>query len=290
MLIEGRPLKAGASHSSPSYLGDEDFRRLAHFIESELGIRMPESKRVMLESRLQKRIRYFGMEGFKEYLDFVFSEEGKRGELINMIDAVTTNKTDFFREGDHFEYLTANIIPRAMAEAPGRTLSFWSAGCSTGEEPYTLAMVLEEERASDPRLTYRILATDISTQVLDKAKAAVYDEEKASPIPNSYKKKYLLRSKDKNAALIRIRPEIRSKIRFERINLMDDRYPLNETFDVVFCRNVIIYFERRIQELILRRICNYIRPGGWLILGHSETLTGMNIPLKGIAPTIYART
>lgn len=272
----------------PSSLGDADFRRLAGFIESELGIRMPDTKRVMLESRLQKRIRHFGMSGFTEYVDFVFSPQGRESELINMIDAVTTNKTDFFREADHFEYLVESILPEAAAR--GGTMSFWSAGCSTGEEPYTLAMVLEEFREANPRFSYRILASDLSTQVLDKAKAAVYDEDKAAPIPMSFKKKYLLRSKDPASGLVRIKPELRAKLSFARINFMDERYPIDGLFDVVFCRNVIIYFERAVQELILGRICRYVRPGGWLILGHSETLTGMDLPLRSVAPTIYARS
>jgi chemotaxis protein methyltransferase CheR len=269
-------------------LGEADFRRLSRFIEGELGIRMPDTKRIMLESRLQKRIRHFGMKGFKEYIDFVFSEEGKRTELINMIDAVTTNKTDFFREADHFDYLLETVLPEWSAGHSG-VMSFWSAGCSTGEEPYTLAMVLEEYREEEPRFGYRIFASDLSTQVLDKAKAAIYEEEKAAPIPMSYKKKYLLRSRNKEEALVRVKPELRAKVNFARINFMDESYPVEGTFDVVFCRNVIIYFERKTQEMILGRLCRHLRSGGYLILGHSETLTGMDLPLKGVAPTIYLR-
>jgi chemotaxis protein methyltransferase CheR len=269
-------------------LSDGDFHRLARFIESELGIRMPDNKRVMLESRLQKRIRHFRMSGFKEYVDFVFSEEGQRSELLNMIDAVTTNKTDFFREADHFDYLLESILP-AWTRANSGPMAFWSAGCSTGEEPYTLAMVLEEYRSANKGFDYRIFASDLSTQVLDKAKAAIYEEEKAQPIPMSYKKKYLLRSRDQSQALVRVKPELRAKVSFARINFMDDRYPVEGSFDVVFCRNVIIYFERKVQEEILRKLCGHLRQGGWLILGHSETLTGMDMPLKGVAPTVYAR-
>jgi chemotaxis protein methyltransferase CheR len=168
-------------------------------------------------------------------------------------------------------------------------MAFWSAGCSTGEEPYTLAMVLEEYRSANKGFDYRIFASDLSTQVLDKAKAAIYEEEKAQPIPMSYKKKYLLRSRDQSQALVRVKPELRAKVSFARINFMDDRYPVEGSFDVVFCRNVIIYFERKVQEEILRKLCGHLRQGGWLILGHSETLTGMDMPLKGVAPTVYAR-
>ena len=276
----------------PAVMADADFRRLSAFIESELGIRMPDTKRVMLESRLQKRLRQFGFDSYKKYVDYVFSDEGRESELINMIDAVTTNKTDFFREAEHFDYLVGRILPAAAArDGAGivRPFAVWSAGCSTGEEPYTIAMVLEERRGIDPRFSYRIFASDLSTQVLDKAKEAVYDESKVEVVPMSFKKKYMLRSKAKDGALVRMKPEIRSRIAFARINFMDERYPVNETFDVVFCRNVIIYFERAIQEAILKKLCVHIRAGGWLILGHSETLTGMNMPLRGVAPTVYEK-
>jgi chemotaxis protein methyltransferase CheR len=279
---------ASSQGGYPSALSDADFHRLARFIEGELGIRMPDTKRIMLESRLQKRIRHFHMNNFREYVDFVFSEEGRSTELINMIDAVTTNKTDFFREADHFDFLLERILPDWCEQKSG-VMSFWSAGCSTGEEPYTLAMVLEEFKTTNRGFDYRIFASDLSSQVLEKAQAAIYDEEKAAPIPMSYKKKYLLRSKNKDASLIRIKPELRRRVSFARINFMDDRYPIEGMFDVAFCRNVIIYFERKTQEAILRKICGHIRSGGWLILGHSETLTGMDMPLKGVAPTIYAR-
>ncbi|MBN1242398.1 MAG: methyltransferase domain-containing protein [Spirochaetales bacterium] len=271
-------------------LGDRDFKRLSDYIERELGIRMPDTKRVMLESRLQKRVRLLGLDGFPAYVDYVFSDEGSRHELINMIDAVTTNKTDFFREADHFDFVERTLVPEALAVGGNRALRFWSAGCSTGEEPYTLAMVLEECREDRRELEYAILASDISTAVLQKAITAVYDEERVADIPVSFRKKYLLRSKDRNASRVRIRPELRARVEFIRVNLMDDRYPVEGLFDAVFCRNVIIYFERPTQERILRRLVDHVRPGGYLVLGHSETLTGMDMPLKSVAPTIYRRT
>jgi chemotaxis protein methyltransferase CheR len=273
-------------------LSDADFKRLSKFIESELGIRMPDSKKIMLESRLQKRVRSFGFSGYGEYVDYVFSDKGRETELINMIDAVTTNKTDFFREAEHFDYLVGTIVPKAEARdgaGISRPFAVWSAGCSTGEEPYTIAMVLEERREIDRRFSYRIFASDLSTKVLSKAADAVYEEEKVAVVPMSFKKKYMLRSKDATKSLVRMKPEIRSRISFARINFMDDSYTVDGSFDVIFCRNVIIYFERRIQEAILRKLCAHLRPGSWLILGHSETLTGMDMPLKGVAPTIYER-
>ncbi|HUW40703.1 MAG TPA: protein-glutamate O-methyltransferase [Rectinemataceae bacterium] len=284
---------AGAFMPGTAVLSDSDFRKLAQYIESELGIRMPETKRVMLESRLQKRLRRFNLPSFKAYVEYVFSPEGRETELINMIDAVTTNKTDFFREPDHFDFLIERIVPdveRRFGAGLSRPFLAWSAGCSTGEEPYTLAMVLEEHRQSAPRFQYRIFASDLSTQVLEKAVEAVYDESKAEVVPMSYKKRYMLRSRDRGRSLVRMKPEIRAKVKFARINFMDERYDADGEFDVIFCRNVIIYFERKVQEAILRRLADHLREGSYLVLGHSETLTGMDIPLRGVAPTIYVRT
>ncbi len=269
-----------------SGISDRQFKRLAAFIEKELGIRMPDTKRVMLESRLQKRLRALRIQTFDEYLDRVFA--GDDAELIHMIDAVTTNKTDFFREPDHFDILTSRLLPGALDRSRGR-FSFWSAGCATGEEPYTLAMVLEEFSSSHPGFDYAIVASDISTRALDTAMNAVYHADRVVPVPPSYKKKYLLRSRDPENPEVRIKKELRDRISFIRINFMDDRFPFDGQFDVIFCRNVIIYFDRPTQERILGHMCKYLRTGGNLILGHSETLTGMALPLRGLAPTVYER-
>jgi chemotaxis protein methyltransferase CheR len=286
--------EAGAAFplASSPVLADADFARLSRFIEGELGIRMPETKRVMLESRLQKRLRQLGIKDFDSYVDYIFSERGRDAELANMIDAVTTNKTDFFREAEHFDYLAQRILPEASRRdgaGSRRPFVLWSAGCSTGEEPYTLAMVLEERRAVDPAFSYRIFASDLSSRVLQKARDAVYESDHTAVVPLGYKKKYMLRSKDPASSLVRMKPEIRAKVEFARINFMDDRYPIRDRFDAIFCRNVIIYFERSVQELILRRLISHLREGGWLVLGHSETLTGMDMPVRGVAPTIYVR-
>ena len=274
--------------NAASGISDKQFKRLSAFIENELGIKMPDTKRVMLESRLQKRLRVLKMQSYDEYIDRVFS--GDDAELIHMIDVVTTNKTDFFREPDHFDILTSRLLPGALERAGNRdAFSFWSAGCATGEEPYTLAMVLEEFRLSNPGFDYRIIASDISTRALDAAMSAIYHSDRVVPVPPSYKKKYLLRSRDPANPQIRIKKELRDKVSFLRINFMDDRFPFDGQFDVIFCRNVIIYFDRTTQERILGTMCRYLKPGGNLILGHSETLTGMALPLRGLAPTVYER-
>ncbi len=271
-----------------SRISDVKFKKLAGYIERELGIKMPDTKRVMLESRLQKRLHILKLQSFDEYIERVFS--GDAAELIQMIDVVTTNKTDFFREPDHFDILATRLLPQAQIKNRGRSLfSFWSAGCSTGEEPYTLTMVLEEYRLAHPDFDYRIVASDISTRALDAASNAVYNIERVSPVPISYRKKYLLRSKDPKRTDVRIKKELRAKVEFIRLNFMDEHFPFEGYFDVIFCRNVIIYFDRETQERILGNMCRHLRSGGNLILGHSETLTGMSLPLRGLAPTVYER-
>ncbi len=275
--------------STTAGMTERDFKRLSTFIERELGIKMPESKRVMLESRLSRRLRLHGLSTFAEYVDYVFSEEGARQELIHMIDAVTTNKTDFFREADHFDFLLNVILPEHAQRGGRDPFRIWSAGCSTGEEPYTMAMVVEEYRRINSSFSYGIFATDISTKVLSTAVDAVYDEEKLAPVPLDYKKRYLLRSRDHTKNLVRIRPELRARVQFQRLNFMDDDFGIRELFDVIFCRNVIIYFDRVTQERLIRKFYDRLRPGGCLFLGHSETMTGMNIPLRTVAPTVYQK-
>ncbi len=276
---------------SPKLAG-RDFYRLSRFVYEECGIKMPATKKTMLEARLQKRLRGLGMRSFADYCNYLFSPEGIECELIQMIDLVTTNKTDFFREADHFGYLLRNVLPEWMQRhqgGSGRKFMVWSAGCSTGEEPYTLAMVLNEFAAHYPGFDYQILATDISVTVLEKAQLAVYKEERTNPVPVHLKRKYLLRSKDRSSGLVRIVPELRGKVRFRRLNFMDSDFRLREQMDVIFCRNVMIYFDRLTQERLLNRICGQLCSGGHLFIGHSETLNSLNVSLKGVHPTIYRK-
>lgn len=280
--------QGSSSAAQTQQMSERDFKRLSSFIERELGIKMPATKQVMLESRLARRIRIHGLNNYEEYVDFVFSDEGARTELIHMIDAVTTNKTDFFREADHFDYLLNTLLP-ARSSPPGEPFKIWSAGCSTGEEPYTMAMVLEEHRRANPSFTYSVHATDISTKVLSTAVNGVYEEEKVSVVPMDYKKRYLLRSKDPAKRVVRVRPELRSRIRFERLNLMDEAFHLPHVFDVIFCRNVIIYFDRQTQESLIGKFYHQLKEGGHLFLGHSETMTGMHVPFRSVAPTVYRK-
>ncbi|MBF0536894.1 MAG: protein-glutamate O-methyltransferase [Nitrospirae bacterium] len=266
-------------------LSEKDFQRLSHFVQTEVGIKMPPAKKTMLEARLQRRLRTLQMRSFTNYLDFVFSPTGFDSELIHLIDAITTNKTDFFREPQHFEYLVNKALPE-LIRMQRRNFMVWSAGCSTGEEPYTLAMVLNEFSEKNDT-DFMIIATDISTKVLDKAKTAIYEEERVIPVPNNMKKKYLLRSKDRSKSLVRIVPELRGLIKFRRLNFMDSDFGFRETMDVIFCRNVVIYFDKKTQEQLLNRFARYLTRGGYLFMGHSETLNGLDVPFVQVAPTIY---
>jgi chemotaxis protein methyltransferase CheR len=273
-------------------MSPKEFDRLSGFIIDHCGIKMPPAKKIMLESRLQKRLRSLGMASFREYCEFLFDSPEGNGELVHMIDAVTTNKTDFFREPVHFQFLTETALPEFLTESAfgnRKNFTVWSAGCSSGEEPYTLAMVLNEYALPHPDFQYSILATDISTRVLEKARFGIYDQRLVEGIPLSFKQKYFLRSKDREKGLVRVVPELRSRISFQRVNLMDENLVVPEKADAIFCRNVIIYFERATQYKLLSKLCQSLRTGGYLFLGHSETVHGFDLPLVRIASTIYRK-
>ncbi len=267
---------------------DADFRRFSEFITAELGIKLPPSKKTMLEARLQKRLRALGLASHRDYCEFLFSSEGMEQELAQLIDVVTTNTTHFFREPKHFEILSQQVAPEVFQRKGNNRAAVWSAGCSTGEEPYTLAMVLSEFAAKNPGFTFSILATDISTQVLQQAQRAVYPEDRIEGIPQEYKKKYLLRSKDRTRRLVRMGPELRDRIQFRRLNFMND-FDFRDLLDVIFCRNVVIYFDRGTQEQLFKRFCGKLARDGYLFIGHSESLTGMDLPLVQVAPTVYRK-
>lgn len=268
-----------------------DFNRISNFIYNECGIKLPEAKKVMLQSRLQKRLRELKYTNFSDYCEYVFSKEGQNSnEIIYMIDVVSTNKTDFFREPVHFEYLTNYALPEFYREnRVRRPLKLWSAACSSGEEPYTLAIVLSEFAEKHTGFDYSIFGTDISTQILQKAVSAIYKEERISMIPMSLKKKYFLKSKNTAEKLVKVDDSLRKKVTFERLNFMDAYYNVKETFDIIFCRNALIYFNRETQENVINKLCMKLKPGGYFFLGHSESIIGMNVPLHQIKPTVFQK-
>ena len=267
-------------------LTDAEFDKLSNFIYTRYGIKMPPAKRIMLQSRLQKRLKALKMHTFKEYVSFVFSKEGQE-EIVHMMDVVSTNKTDFYREATHFDFLNKEVLPKLYKE--NRLIKLWSAGCSSGQEVYTLAIELSEFALKNQGFDFSIFGTDLSTIVLKKAINAIYPEEAVSMIPLEIKRKYLLKSKEKNKKLVRVNSNLRRKTKYQRLNFMDQNYAVNEKFDIIFCRNVLIYFDRETQEKVINRLCNNLKKGGYFFLGHSESITSINAPLKQIKPTIYTR-
>ncbi|WP_321493556.1 protein-glutamate O-methyltransferase [uncultured Desulfobacter sp.] len=278
--------------SSQPLLAMEDFRRLGDYIHTELGIKMPDAKRGMIESRLRKRLNALNISSYEEYCDYLFSPGGQKHELPFFINQVTTNKTDFFRESRQFVFLEKQALPELLSSFPpgGRKkLNVWSSACSSGHEPYTLAMVLAEYAEQNKNIDFSILGTDISTGVLDVAYKAVYAHDEIEPVPMALRKKYLLRSKDRDKNTVRIVPQLRSKTRFRRLNLMDKRYTSIEQMDIIFCRNVMIYFERQTQNRILHKLLYHLKPGGFLFMGHSEIIPYTEFALKPVQTTIYQK-
>jgi chemotaxis protein methyltransferase CheR len=271
-------------------LSNADFDRLRSLIYDEAGIALSKEKRTMVEIRLKRRLRILNIESFAEYCDRLFLPGNRKTEVIHLIDVITTNKTDFFRESGHFDYLVSKALPE-LAERKGanRKCLVWSAGCSTGEEPYTLAMVLAEYARQAQGFRYGLLATDICTDVLAKAAAGSFKAELVRPVARELQRKYLMRSRDPESNLVRIVPELRSLIEFRRLNLMDADYGLTETPEIVFCRNVIIYFDRPTQVKILGKLIRQLLPGGFFFAGHSESLQGMELPLVPVAPSVYRK-
>lgn len=281
------PLRPGLDQKRN--LQEEDFLQLSRYIETTLGIRMPPAKKVMLESRLQKRLKQLGLESFREYTEYLFSREGQELEIPAMIDVVTTNKTDFYREPAHFSYLSGTILPALAQEAGQRPVSIWSAACSTGEEPYTIALECERFRENHPSFDYHIIASDISREVLEKARKGIFLQERIAPVPKELLHRYFLRSRERERGQYRVKPELRERIGFTRINLMQERFSFRARFSMVFCRNVMIYFDRERQQKLLTAIAGTLLPRGYLFLGHSETLTGHQVPFRSVGTTIYQK-
>jgi chemotaxis protein methyltransferase CheR len=284
----GNPSAHGNSHGNS--LGRKDFEKLAKFIHGYSGIKMPPNKLTMVEGRLRRRLKATGYTTFAQYCHYLFEEGGLDDEQVHLIDAVTTNKTEFFREPDHFRILEESVLVDVARHRGGRKpVKVWSSASSIGAEPYTLAMVLAEFAARNRGFEYSILATDLCTQVLETAVTGIYPEAMMAPVPDALYQRYVLRDKNAKRGLARIVPELRAQVQYARLNLMDTSYPLDSDFDVIFCRNILIYFDKPTQNAVLQRLCSHLRPGGYLFMGHSETLAGFDLPLTLAGPTVFRR-
>lgn len=272
-------------------LTDEQFHKIADFIQTNVGIKMSDQKKIMVQSRLQARLKALNIDSFDEYINFAFSVGSKSDEEIAlMIDVITTNLTSFFRENPHFEYMKSNVLPEFVKNG-WTNVEIWSAACSSGQEPYTLSMVMQEFMRSNKNqiADYSILATDISSRVLEKAENAVYTMDDIESLSFDLKKKYFLKAKKQDDIRVRVKPEVRKKVHFDRLNFMDSSYPIKTKKHIIFCRNALIYFDKETQEAVIRKLIEHLVPNGYLFLGHSETIFGMNLPLKTVGPTIFKK-
>jgi chemotaxis protein methyltransferase CheR len=280
------PLPAG-----DTALSEREFELFRRLIYTRTGIALGPQKRPLLRARLHGRLRALGIASFGEYYRYL-TDGAQPGEMTTFINAITTNKTDFFREPHHFSFLSERWAPArraATVSGESRRIRIWSAACSTGEEAYTLAMVLSEARLVPPLFDMRILASDIDTQVLRHASEGIYARERVAPIPVPLLRRYFLRSTAEPTQL-RVRPELRQLVTFRQINLADAHWPIRAHFDVIFCRNALIYFDRPGQRAVLQRLLAVLKPDGLLFLGHAESVFGLEEGLVHLGNTIYTRS
>lgn len=269
-------------------MSPELFTQFSLYINDQIGIHMPDNKRFMLQSRLQRRVRELSLDSYRDYYDFLLSAASKNDEKTIFINLVTTNKTDFFREKKHFDFMTNTLLP-FLTEEGQKSFSIWSSACSSGEEPYTLAMVLDQYSQKKRPLKYNIYASDISTEVLSHAQKGIYRADLVNVIPDELKSRYFLAGNSDRGFFYKVKDEIRSNIQFQQQNLMDSRYWAPNQLDAVFCRNVLIYFEKAIKIQIISKLITHLKPGGHLFLGHTETVFGMGLPLESVAPAVYRK-
>jgi chemotaxis protein methyltransferase CheR len=273
------------SFYSKTPLHPNDFSQISQIVYEHAGIRLNSGKEELVRSRLIKRLRALGIASFQEYLNHV-KEDRTAQELNVMIDSLTTNKTSFFRENQHFEYLRTQVLPTLKNRNDG--LRVWSAGCSSGEEPYSIAMLLFEECPGIDRSAMKILATDISSRVLTKARAGEYEEDYIRDVPAPLLAKYFSLVRTNSSRIYRVNDNIRNMVRFARLNLMEN-WPMKGPFDVIFCRNVMIYFDNASQRDLVHRFSEMVTPGGHLLVGHSESLVASSGEFKYVRPATYMK-
>jgi len=269
---------------------DREFKLLSDLVYQTIGINLGPAKKELLRTRLGKRLRLLGIDSFKDYYRYV-TEENK-DELTNLFDAISTNLTSFFREQNHFDYLNETVLPELLDEGKKKgdwQLRVWSAACSTGEEPYSLAITLSDYLGQSSKWGVKMLATDVNTEVLGKAEMGVYKEDRVDGLSKIMLRNHFLRGEGNQLGMVRVKRYLRDMITFRRINLTSPRYPFKKEFDVIFCRNVMIYFDKFTQREIVDKMHKHLKKGGYLFLGHAESLTGIKTDFKYIKPTIYKK-
>ena len=267
---------------------DRDFEKIRETVKQHTGISLSDAKRNMVYGRLSRRLRQLNITKFQDYLDLISDES--HDELGHFINAITTNLTSFFREEHHFEYLKKTIIPKLIQDnARTRKIRIWSAGCSTGEEPYSIAIALKEALSNESGWDVRILATDLDTNVVAHAKNGVYRQERIEGISDSRRRRWFRKGRGEQSESVRVASELQDMITFKNLNLMGD-WPMKGPFDVIFCRNVVIYFDKDTQRWLFDRYADMLRPDGHIFLGHSESLFKVSTRFKLIGNTMYQRT
>ena len=298
-----------------SPMGPREFTMFRELVHQRTGIWLRDGKQLMLASRLSRRLRHHGLTSFADYYAIVQNDQSDSEEIHELINCVTTNKTSFFRERHHFEFLANTVIPQiesaSRPDAP-KCIRVWSGACSTGEEPYSIAITLLESlqalhnskhgdgpqpaqmRAGLPGLNLalgpwriEIVASDIDTAVLETAKRAVYKHDSLETVDPSLHGKYFLLGKDDMQGHVKVKQDVVRLIQFKRINLMDFQWPLDGLFDVIFFRNALIYFNRETQDIFLRKMARYLKPGGYLFLGHSEHIPWLGDVFAPLNQTMY---
>ncbi len=269
-------------------LSDRNYEFIRNLIYKDTRINLGEGKRELVTARVGKRLRALGCPSFDAYCRHI-DDQPNGPEIYNLIDAISTNHTFFFREINHFNFLNKVILPAFARGQLGNSRNFkiWSCACSTGEEPYSAAISLSEFFQNLPHCNWSLDCSDISTRVLDFASQGIYDQARLKNVPPEWRTKYFQRGEQQMQGYSRVRPEIRRKLSFKRINLFGQSYPWGEKFQVIFCRNVMIYFDRKTQEELVRRLSQYLVPGGYLLIGHAESLTGIDHPYSTVKPAIY---
>ncbi len=269
-------------------LSDKEFQLFKELIYRETGINMSDKKKKLIVARLSKRLRVLELDSFTEYYHYLKESPDSDNEIVNLINRVTTNKTDFFREKHHFDFLQKELFPQIIVDSKStgnRKLRIWSAGCSSGEEPYTLGMVVAESFKAERGWDIKILATDLDTEILQRAIAGIYPTQLITPVPNEYLAKYFIRTGE----LYEVNSFIKSMISFRKLNLMDETFPMKNPFDIIFCRNVIIYFDTETKDNLLTKYHKHLKSKGHMFIGHSESLMHMKDKFRYLKHTIYQK-
>jgi chemotaxis protein methyltransferase CheR len=271
-------------------MSDAEFELLRSLMFQQSGIELKDGKRELLKGRLAKRLRLLGYEQFAQYYDHLKNHDPQGTELQEMINAVTTHKTSFFRESHHFDRLRELLlIPACQAAAQGKRppIRIWSAGCSSGEEPYSIAITVAANLERLATWDVKILGSDIDTAVLNKGRNAVYPRESVDDLPLEVLRRNFLCGKGKQSGYVQLKPDIRNLVKFGRVNLVGEKWPFRGKFDAIFCRNVMIYFDRDVQRTLLQKFAQHLKPGGFFFAGHSENFFGLNNSLRPIGGTVY---